>query len=275
MSPKAAIRIERIVKKGRDYLVHYSEKEGSDDAGKVSAILLDEEQLVSYRILKDKEYDSATWRKIEKEAGEIVGYKKALSFINYQARTEHEIREYLRTHNMTAESIEIIVKRLKKANFIDDRQYAMNYVDNYLRNLKGPLYLKYRLQEKGVDSKIISQVIEGISENVQKELIMQIIEKEKPRLETYPVKRQKEMILQKCLRDGFKGDLVLKCFAQVKWQSLHQDRLKVDFQKISQKEHSQQKIIQKLLAKVYTLQEIKALMEESEGNLESEDYYFE
>ena len=76
MSPKAAIRIERIVKKGRDYLVHYSEKEGSDDAGKVSAILLDEEQMVSYRILKDKEYDSATWRKIEKEAGEIVGYKR-------------------------------------------------------------------------------------------------------------------------------------------------------------------------------------------------------
>ena len=274
MSPKAAIRIERIVKKGRDYLVHYSEKEGSDDAGKVSAILLDEEQMVSYRILKDKGMILPPGAK-SKKSGRNRRLQKGPSFINYQARTEHEIREYLRTHNMTAESIEIIVKRLKKANFIDERQYAMNYVDNYLRNLKGPLYLKYRLQEKGVDSKIISQVIEGISENVQKELIMQIIEKEKPRLETYPVKRQKEMILQKCLRDGFKGDLVLKCFAQVKWQSLHQDRLKVDFQKISQKEHSQQKIIQKLLAKGYTLQEIKALMEESEGNLESEDYYFE
>ena len=48
---------------------------------------------------------------------------------------------------MTAESIEIIVKRLK-SHFIDDRQYAMNYVDNYLRTERS-LYLKYRLQEKG------------------------------------------------------------------------------------------------------------------------------
>jgi SOS response regulatory protein OraA/RecX len=61
----------------------------------------------------------------------------------------------------------------------------------------------------------------------------------------------------------------------VKWQSLHQDRLKSDFQKISKKEQNQQKIIQKLLARGYTYQEIKAFLEEEEENPESEDYYFE
>ncbi|HHU24727.1 MAG: RecX family transcriptional regulator [Bacilli bacterium] len=273
MSTQTVIRISRIEKKARDYLVHYTVKDGLTE--ETNSVLLDEEQIVSYRILKDKEFDHDTWRKIEKEAKEIVGYKKALRFINYQTRTEHEIREYLRTHDMTMESIEIIVKRLKKANLINDKRYAMNFVDNYLRNQKGPQYLKYRLQEKGVEHKIISQVIEGISEDVQKESIMQIIEKEKPRLETYPIKRQKELIMQKCLRNGFKGDIVLKCLAMVKWQSLHQDRLKSDFQKISKKEQNQQKIIQKLLARGYTYQEIKAFLEEEEENPESEDYYFE
>lgn len=271
MSPKALIRIDRVEKKRSDYLVHYSKI--IDDDFESATILLDEEQIVSYRILKDKEFDQTTWKQIENEASQLVGYRKALSFINYQARTEHEIREYLKNHEITQDAIEIIVKRLKKANFIDDKRFAFTYVDNYLRNFKGPLYIKYRLQEKGVDGKIISQVIEGISEAVQKELILTVIEKEKGRFESYPIKRQKDLIMQKLLRDGFSGDIIIKCVSQVKWQSKHHDRLKNDYLKMIQKEQNQQKVIQKLMAKGYTYQEIKAFLDSQTNDSYDDDSF--
>ena len=57
-------------------------------------IRVSEDTLVRHRLLKGEEISSEALREIEKEAELDIGYQMALSFLNFQLRSEKEIKDH-------------------------------------------------------------------------------------------------------------------------------------------------------------------------------------
>lgn len=86
-----------------------------------------------------------------------MDYKKsaeevALSYLARRMRTEFEVRSHLAQKDFCAEEIDPVIRDLKARRYIDDHEYAMQFIEyGYSRNHAGARILK-ELAEKGVDS---------------------------------------------------------------------------------------------------------------------------
>ena len=96
----------------------------------------------------------------------------------------------------------------------------------------------------------------------EKEAISQIIKKMQLVKNSYPVKKQKQLIYEKLLRDGFSMELVMEALSKTDFDSNHHERLHRDFKKIIEKEDNEAKIITKLMQKGYEYSEIKSLLDD-------------
>lgn len=90
----------------------------------------------------------------------------ALKILERTLKTESEIREKLTERgydeNITEETIEF----LKSYNFINDENYVKLFVKEKLKS-KGKNKIKFDLQQKGVDSHLISEAFLEISDDVE------------------------------------------------------------------------------------------------------------
>lgn len=74
-------------------------------------------------------------------------WDKAIRFISFRPRTEHEVRQHLGP-DCTGE----LISRLKDLNFINDTEYAKNYVQSrQSRSPRSALALKLELKRRGIN----------------------------------------------------------------------------------------------------------------------------
>lgn len=111
---------------------------------------------------------------IDKESLKEIVYKEeklkakstALKVLERTLKTESEIREKLIAkgydENITEETIEF----LKSYNFINDESYVKLFVKEKLKS-KGKNKIKFDLQQKGIDSELISKAFLEISDDVE------------------------------------------------------------------------------------------------------------
>ena len=80
---------------------------------------------------------------------------KILKYIMYKRRTENEVRRKFQ-NEIEENLLEDIIDYLKKANYINDKEYIEKIINNYkiLKNLSN-LELKYKLIEKGLNKNLI------------------------------------------------------------------------------------------------------------------------
>ncbi len=97
----------------------------------------------------------------------------ALWYLSKSARTVSEIEVRLARKEYSAVDIDYVVKRLKDLNFLNDAEYAKNYIRNAkLGKPKGKHRIRIELIKKGVDKELISSALEeGFAEGEQEELI--------------------------------------------------------------------------------------------------------
>ncbi len=93
------------------------------------------------------------------------GYGQALHYLSFRARSEQEVRRFLEGKELRPENIERILGRLKRANLVDDREFARLWVENRetLRP-RGRYALRAELRQKGVDRQLVESAIEGVDE---------------------------------------------------------------------------------------------------------------
>lgn len=258
MNQKSEVKIINLrVKKNKITVIYQLNQD------EIKQIELDEELVVSYRILKDKVFEEKKWEKILSEASLSTNYKKALNFCRFQMRTTNEIKTYLESLSVEPLIILKMVDRLKSMSFLDDERYVTKFIEDYSYNLKGPILIQAKLEQKGIESSFIKEALLNYSEEEQLQNILKIIQKEHLRLISYPVNKQKELITQKLLRAGFMYHHIQKQIEFFTFTSNHQNRLRSDYQKITQSTTDKSKIIQKLLQKGYHYQEIKTLINDN------------
>ncbi len=88
----------------------------------------------------------------------VSAYNKAVSFLAPMARTEFEIRKYLKKKSYSDEEIFEAMSSLKNEGIIDDESYVQEFIEFSIKNrLLGPNAIRVRLARRGVASDIVSK----------------------------------------------------------------------------------------------------------------------
>ncbi|PKN96841.1 MAG: hypothetical protein CVU43_18645 [Chloroflexi bacterium HGW-Chloroflexi-5] len=96
---------------------------------------------------------------IESDSSEVA-YQKATRLLDYRPRTEKEIRQRLIQKEFSTLEIDQVVLRLKRANLVQDQQFAKMWIEN--RNDFHPRsqrLMRYELRIKGVAEQTIESAL--------------------------------------------------------------------------------------------------------------------
>jgi regulatory protein len=104
---------------------------------------------------------------IESDTSEVA-YQKATRFLDYRPRTEKEIRQRLNQKGFRSLEIDQVIQRLKRANLVQDEQFAKMWVEN--RNDYHPRsqrLMRYELRNKGVSEELIESALADSAEDIE------------------------------------------------------------------------------------------------------------
>lgn len=247
-----------ISPKSKKYIVSTNDVDNDE-------IRVDEDTIIKYGIFKGKEYSKTEFKKILKEIEIQKLFNKCLNYISYQTRSKHEIYAYLDKQNkdkkFSQNDFYQIVNKLTKLNYVDDLKYALSVLD-YYRGHKGKEYIINHLKDKQVDKEIIEKVI--VKYDDEEEVALQVLDKIHLQYRKYPLNKQKVMITQKMIRDGFSLSSINHAFDKIILIDESDDTLEKDIIKLKKKYDNKElsdyekrnKIIASLMNKGYTYSNI-------------------
>ncbi len=96
---------------------------------------------------------------------EEKAYERALNFLSYRARSEHEIRVKLRDKEIPDAIITHVLDRLRERNYVNDLEFAQMWVRNREEfRPRSRRVLQMELRQKGVAQDIIATVLTDLDE---------------------------------------------------------------------------------------------------------------
>lgn len=146
--------------------------------------------------------------KSEFEKGKQIAYR----FLSYRPRSKKEVERKLKEKKISGENISNIISLLERNNYLNDREFTLNWVKYRMENRPGGRRsLEYELREKGIDSEIIKESLDEVytGEFDEYEVAVRLAEKKisslKKGIEDNVIKRRLFSYLQ---RKGFSFSLI-------------------------------------------------------------------
>ena len=124
--------------------------------------------------------------------------QRVLGFLAIRMRSKHELRRYLEEKVDDSQIIDQVFLYLETHNLIDDKEFARLWAESRLRKLKGDLFIKLELRQKGISDSIISETIRNIDIDNWNIAIKNCLSKYKRKWNTlkgYPQKAKKYTLL--------------------------------------------------------------------------------
>jgi len=135
----------------------------------------------------------------------------ALKLIARKRYTQKELEAKLKGKKIgTKKDREKVIKRLKELNYINDKEFAKDYIQTRLIiNPKGENLLKLELKLKGVDRQIIDKAVEDAKIDEIK-VALDVLERKKKSIKRAEGQKRKEKILRLLSSRGFKLETIYK-----------------------------------------------------------------
>jgi len=171
---------------------------------------LDEGVVARFGLYEKKEISEKEIEQIEKEEVVAKAFNAAANFLRARERSEKEIRNKLRTKEYSENIIEKVLEKLKELNLVDDKRFAEMFVRDRMKlKPKGKKSLEIELKQKGIDNKIILEVLDHlINSESEKELLERVLEKAKKKYGDLSVLENKQKIVRYLISRGFSYDLI-------------------------------------------------------------------
>lgn len=223
----------------------------------------EEDTIIKYGIFKNKKFTKEEIENIiiDDQKNKILNI--ALFYLSFRNRTVFEVYSYLRKKDYSEQLVLSIIDRLKDLEYLNDRSFSLELIDYYIRINKGPKVIIEKLKQKGIDELIINETMVLYDDETVKNVIQTIIEKNINNNIQEPIKKQKQKLYNKLLRDGFSGSLILSMINQFEFIEDCEENLIKEIEK-SKKRYSKydekimkNKIITSLLNKGYEYNVIK------------------
>lgn len=92
-----------------------------------------------------------------------MAYQRALHFINYKPRSEHEVRQKLLSKGDAADIVEPVLDKLKNHQLIQDESFARFWVENRITfRPRSYRLMAYELRQKGVTQEVIEDALSEV-----------------------------------------------------------------------------------------------------------------
>lgn len=160
---------------------------------------LSENELMQSGIRLNKEYTSLELGHLKQTAVMDKAYMRSLDMLSRRARSEWELRDYLKRKEYEPEIINQIISRLKNMKYIDDYNFAKSWVDNRrLLKATSKRKLTQELKQKRVEQSVIDKVL-AEDETDEKSVIKDLIAKKR----TQSRYKDDQKLIAYLLRQGF------------------------------------------------------------------------
>lgn len=187
------MKITKLEKKKRLYLMELDGQQTS---------YITEDTIVRFMLSKDKVVSTEELTEIQGFAQFSYGKNLALYHLSFKARTEKEVREYLKKYDLDEKITSQVIANLKEDNWINDRQYTYSIINaNQLSGDKGPYVLAQKLSQKGIAKATIEDVLKyfDLSEVAQR-VAEKLLKKYTGKL---PARALQDKIIQNLTNKGF------------------------------------------------------------------------
>lgn len=171
---------------------------------------LSENALMKSGIRIGREYDQAELDELQDTAVLDKAYMRSLDLLSRRARSEWELRDYLKRKDYGPEVIKKIIGRLGEAGYIDDYRFAVSWVEtrHLLKNISRRK-LWQELKQKHIADEVINQVLEEDATD-EVETIRNLVAKK--RMQSRYQDDQKLMAF--LMRQGYRYDNVKTAMAE-------------------------------------------------------------
>ena len=174
------------------------------------AVGVSEEQLLELGLYQGQELSDTELDDIKTAAMYDTTRRMALRYVQQRPRSQEEVRRYLQRKQQPAEVIEQVIKRLEKADLLDDEQFAHQWVAwRQATTPRSRARLQAELRQKGIDEDTINAALVAVDSHAELAILKDLIQKKAAR---YP---DKHKLLAYLARQGFAYDDVQRAFNEV------------------------------------------------------------
>jgi regulatory protein len=142
---------------------------------------------------------------LEKDQHEVA-YQRALKYIGYRERTEHELRTYLEKLELPEQEVEAVMVRLIQADLVNDQRFARMWVEN--RNEFRPRSqraLTVELRQHGISNATIQA---ALNETNEEQNAYRVAKKQSQKYSGLEWNEFRNKIYTYLARNGFNYDII-------------------------------------------------------------------
>ena len=177
-------------------------------------------RIVAVWLRVGQELDEEKLKRLQVEDARERAVQQALLFLSYRARSESEIRQNLRKHEMPEEVIEETIARLRQDGLANDGQFAQAWVEN--RSTFRPRsrrMLAMELRQKGLDEEAVSSALEDVDDEP---LAYEAAKKRAPRLKALEWVDFRKKLSEFLARRGFSYSVIAPVVTRI-WNEVQKD----------------------------------------------------
>ena len=177
------------------------------------AFPVDEAVLIKFELTKDKVLTAEEIGEINYEDEIRKAFNRALHFLSFRMRSEHEVKEKLKDDFGDAVIAEAIVK-LKDYGFLNDEAFATAFLNTKKNTAKqGPRAIAQELKRKGVSDQTREAVLDEFSYEEQLTIASQLAEKVARSEQSKTPAQVKQKIRDNLMRKGYSFDIITEAIA--------------------------------------------------------------
>ncbi len=137
-----------------------------------------------------------------------AGRRKAMALLNFNDRTEWELRDRMKKSGFEEDVIEDAIAYVESFHYIDDLRYAVRFAEIY-REKRSIARIRQDLKKKHIADEHIESALEQISFDDSPALEKEVKKLLKGRAEFSG--EEKKKIAAKLYRKGFQADAIFRC----------------------------------------------------------------
>ncbi len=220
-------------------------------------LTLYEDIILKYELLIKKEISIDELDKIIKDNEDYDAYNLALNYIEIKMRNRKELYTYLSKKGFENKLINIVLDKIENLGLLDKKAYLKAYINDKVNlTLDGPYKIKKSLLDLDFDENEIDSYLNTFDNDIWKTKLEKLINKKKSIMKN----KSYYMFVQKIKNDlynmGYDSNMIDDLLQNIKYES---NALKNDYEKAKKKYSDGTKIMNYLLRKGYSYEEIKTL----------------
>lgn len=167
-----------------------------------------------YGLRKGRGISVSVLKSLQYSEKENQAYRRCLNKLSVKDRSVFEIRSWLRDNTECDENqINAIIDRLSDNGYLNDELYCENEVLRLQTRLYGNKKIRYELQQKGIDEKLIERMLQKHED--QSDAAMRLAEKTMRTHKTASSRRIDDLIRMKLVQYGFSPEMANSVIAKL------------------------------------------------------------